>query len=804
MAKPRHLLCLLPLLPTLSHPVLGQSEEPTVQRVDKEQLVLEEVLVTANRRVESLQEVPMSVSAFTGDFFENSGVRDLSDLEQYTPSLKITPGVDSRSTSIRIRGIGSVGTNVGIDPSVGMFIDGVYQGRAGMSISNLIDIERVEVLRGPQGTLYGKNTAAGAINIITRTPATDLEYELELNYDTDEKVEVNGMVNTPLGNSGHAMRLTGFLVDGDHLYENTWTGDDINDAHKWGAKSRVLIDGRGIADGADFGDFLLTVDYTREDTDCCALAVIDYAGFSTLNAPATNTPSREFQEFLGTNENGIPIMRYSAFEDSEGFSPPKADPFGDDYWFDGTVANEVTVGGVALEWNRDLGDDVITFINAWRHYESDSVYDGDFTAYNATDGDQEVDLDQYSSELRITSPGGETLDYQGGLYFYRSELDSVGTFKQFPSLIDNIPLLGIFFPDGSLNTDTNDYTTTSYALFGQLTWNINMSWSATLGLRYTAEEKDRKGSQITEPTTGLDIPPVAGPDIFYDDTRSDDDFSPSLNIRYFVTPDIMTYASVSRGFKSGGFNQRREVVGSPGEFDEETATNYELGWKGAWLDRRLQFNGTVYYVDYDDFQAQAFDGSTIRVTNAGSLESYGTEMELVFIPAVNMTVGSALGYNKAEYGEFDNGQCTVEQTFIQYYIVEGQQGPAPGLTSQCTQDLGGKELDNAPEWTLSSFLQYDATLSDDLLGIVRLEHNFIDEFYLDQDLDPKLKNDEVHLVNLRLTLTNQTGTWEATLWGRNMLDEEYYGFGIDIPVLGGYAGMVAPGEVYGLTFRLRH
>ena len=288
----------------------------------------------------------------------------------------------------------------------------------------------------------------------------------------------------------------------------------------------------------------------------------------------------------------------------------------------------------------------------------------------------------------------------------------------------------------------------------------------------------------------------------YDETRNDDDISPSVNVRYFVTPDIMTYASVSRGFKSGGFNQRREAVGSNGEFDEETATNYELGWKGTWADRRLQFNGTFYFVDYDDFQAQAFDGSTIRVTNAGSMESYGTEMDLVFIAAADLTIGTALGYNKAEYKDFENGQCTVEQSFYQYYIVDGAQFGAPGLMSSCTQDLGGEALDNAPEWTLSTFVQYERSLTTDLVGTARLEHNYIDEFYLDQDLDPVLKNDSVDLVNLRLTLGDTENSWEASLWGRNMLDEDYYVYGIDIPVLGGYAGVTAPGAVYGVTVRL--
>jgi iron complex outermembrane receptor protein len=781
--------------------------KPRPQRADG--LVLEEILVTANRRVETLQEVPMSVSAFGSDFFKDTGVTNLAGLEQYTPSLKITPGTDSRSTSIRIRGIGSVGTNVGIDPSVGMFIDGVYQGRAGMSVGDLVDIERIEVLRGPQGTLYGKNTAAGAISIITKAPSYEFESEVELTYNTDERAEVHGMVNIPLGDSPHAVRLTGFGVDGDHLYDNTATGKGTNDASKWGVKSRALFD----TSASGFGEFLFTADYTKEDTDCCALAVSDYDGLSTLNAPITNNPSAALSERLGDNAAGERILKYVAFEDTEGFAPPKPDPFGDDYWFDGDVYNKVEVGGIALEWNQDLdSDDTLTFINAWRHYESDSAYDGDFTAYNAVQGTTDIDLDQYSSEFRITSPGGETFDYQGGLYAYYSEVDSIGEFFQSQSLVENIGL-DILFPEGSLNIDTNTYKTTSYAAFGQLTWNINDQLSTTLGLRYTYEKKEREGTQITEGVNPIfddgsgspvDLPPIAGPNLVYDENRSDDDISPTINVRYFFTPELMTYASISRGFKSGGFNQRREAQGLTGEFDEETATNYELGWKISTEDRRLQFNGTFYFVKYDDFQAQAFDGSSIRVTNAGSMESYGSELELVYIPLANLTLGNALGYNKAEYKDFDNGQCTVEQTFYEYYIVDGAQGGAPGLNSVCVQDLAGKALDNAPEWTVSSYAQYDMDLTEDLVGVIRLEHSYIDDFYLDQDLDEKLKNDDVNLVNLRFTLTNNDNSWEAAVWGRNMLDEDYYVFGIDIPVLGGYAGVTAPGAIYGVTLRFRN
>ncbi len=796
------------LILCLASPVSAQDDMPQAPQEDA--LVLEEVVVTATKRAEDIQEVPMSVTAFTSEFFKDSGVTNLAGLQQYTPSLKITPGTDSNATSIRIRGIGSVGTNVGIDPSVGVFIDGVYQGRAGMSIGDLIDIERIEILRGPQGTLYGKNTAAGAISIFTKMPSPEAqESEVELTYNSDERAEIHAMTNIPLGDSGHATRLTGYAVNGDHLYENTYTGDGINDANKWGVKSRTLFDtSTGVDDG--LGEFLLTLDYSKEDTDCCGLAVIQYEGLSTLNSPSTNTPSQQLSDELIANGPNAPqkVLDWHSFEDSEGFSPPKADPFGDDYWIDTEIYNKVDIGGIALEWNKDLpNEDVLTFINAWRRYESDSVYDGDFTAYDASSGSTDLTFDQYSSELRVTSQGGQTIDYQGGLYAFYSEMDSTGTISQSPTLVDNIVTFGIplsaIFPEGTLNTDINTYETTSYAAFGQLIWNVTGSFSTTLGLRYTTEQKDRVGSQITTPKAAFipDLPPIAGPDTFTDDTRSDDDLSPTLIARYFVNADIMTYASISRGFKSGGFNQRREQQGKNGEFEPEEATNYELGWKGSTADRRLQLNGTFYYVNYDDFQAQAFDGSSITVTNAGSMESYGMELELVFVPIANMIAGTAVGYNKATYQDFDNGQCTIEQTFYQYYVVDAAQSGSPGTVSVCLQDLAGEPIDNAPEWTVSSFVQYDQDLTADLVGIVRLEHSYTDSFFLDQDLDPVLKNDAVNLINLRLTVSNNAQTWEAAIWGRNLLDEEYYALGLDIPVLGGYTAVTAPGDVYGVTVR---
>src|SRR5210317_451844 len=299
MAKTSFMLGAALLTLSVAQQAASQADDTQKKPATREVLVLEEVLVTASRRTEKLQDVAMSVSAFSSDFLQDSGINDLTSLEEYTPNLKITPGPSARATSYRIRGIGSAGTNSGIDPSVGIFLDGIYQGRAGMSIADLVDVERVEILRVPQGTLYGKNTAAGALSVITKRPSDEFESMLELSYDSNEQLDVRGMVNLPLGESAHALRLSAFVVDGDHLYENSYNGEGLNDAHKWGGRARLLFDMRGEGGDEGLGEFLVTFDYTKEDKDCCAFAVITYNGLSPLNTPATNTPSAQWQQQLG-------------------------------------------------------------------------------------------------------------------------------------------------------------------------------------------------------------------------------------------------------------------------------------------------------------------------------------------------------------------------------------------------------------------------------------------------------------------------------------------------------------------------
>jgi iron complex outermembrane receptor protein len=735
----------------------------------KEVVEIEEVIVTANRREENLQDVAISVAAFTSEFFKDSGTTNLKQLDQYTPSLRISPVVDTRSTSIRIRGIGSVGSNAGIDPSVGVFIDGVYQGRAGMSVADLMDIERVEVLRGPQGTLYGKNTAAGALNIVSKAPSEMLEAEIEGVVGNYDSREVRGMVNIPLGESGHATRLSGYYVEREGIDTNTWTGEELNDVQRAGVKMRTLFS----MDGA--GDFMITLDYSDSDNTCCAPDAIDVLGAGS---------SLDLGPEVYEAATGIPYDR-------------NPDPFDRNISSDTQYANDVQVYGVAVEWVKELENEItLTWINAYRGYESYSAADGDFSQYDAIVYNTDVELEQFSSEFRITSAESDTWDYQVGMYLFDSTMDTVSN-NGFTELTGDLFIFGAVFPGGAVNTDTNEHKTTSAAVFGQTNWTFAEDWKLTLGARINYEEKGRIGTQVTSPPTEFDAPPIAGPDVYADDEDDETDLSPTISLTWFARDGLMFYGLASQGYKSFGYNQLRVGSGVDAQFDSERSRNYELGMKSTWLDRRLQFNGTLFFVDYDDFQAQGFDGNNITVRNAGAMESKGVELDLIYLPNSVATLGIALGYNDATYSDFENGECTAEQVFE---ITGG----SPFIPPDCIQDLTGEVIDNAPKWTVSNFVQLADRFEDSELGwFARLEYNYTDEFYMAQDLDENLLQEETHMVNARMGIKGADDKWEVTLWGRNLLDEEYMVIGFDVPVLGGYTGINAPPLTYGLTLNYR-
>jgi iron complex outermembrane receptor protein len=685
---------------------------------------------------------------------------------------------------------------------VGVFIDGVYQGRAGMSVGDLLDIEAVEVLRGPQGTLWGKNTAAGAINIRSKRPAYDPAATLEHVIGNYDNYEGRMSLNVPIVDERIATRFSAYRTVRDGFDVNVFDGSHVNDDNRWGLKSRTVFD---VSDALSF---LVTGDYSDQDDTCCVADVITYEGAANL-WPTAIFQRLEMDRTTPGPQQPIPTITHPLY-DPDFELLPKADPFDRVVGADQSPYNKVQIGGLAVEGTYEFFDNplisgsTLKFIGAWRHYELDSLFDGDFSIFNAVLAFTETALDQYSAELIFTSPGEELFDYQAGFFFYHQTQNTIfrnGYEFDFNRVNVFLPSAWIAAGEAVFNIDKNTHETFSYAGFGQGTLNLGEHWRLTGGLRVTHEKKTRVGLQ-TSNFPNIDAPPILGPDIFADQERSVTNLSGLATVR-FTWDDLMAYASFSNGFKSGGFNQLRTMVGVSGEFDDENSKNYELGIKTSWFQRMLTLNATGFYTDYDDFQAQVFDGSSINVLNAGSLESYGLEAELVVVPLPQLIIGGTVGYNVAKYASFEQGPLTAEQR-----AAATNGNPIlcfdERFADVCVRDLTGARLDNVPRLSIGAFSQIETPghwLPFQLF--LRGEYAYNSMRYLDVDLDPNLRQPPTHVVNLRGGVRAEDGLWELTVWAKNLTDEQYNVVGLDIPILNGFVGINAPPRQYGLTVRIK-
>jgi iron complex outermembrane receptor protein len=672
-----------------------------------------------------------------------------------------------------------------------------------MSVGDLLDIERVEVLRGPQGTLYGKNTAAGAINIITRDPDFEQSVFLEGVAGKYDDLQFRGSANFPLLKDELALRVAGYSSKRDGWDINRFNGQDVNNVDKWGMRAKLLWD---VND--DFS-LLLSGDYSEEDSRSFVPEIIDYKadGPGVMNVP------------------------FGYFADLSGAPLPNADPFDFSVGANVQPINRVDVGGVSLDALYAWGEHDIRWLNAWRTYSTDSQFDGDFSVFDGVLVYQDVDLNQYSSELTLTSPSGDWVEYQGGLYFFYMNMDTTDRNGWEQGLVDasqyacdpanpsqavtcipfNLPP-GIFgSPTRNINTNTHE--TKTVAGYGQATWALLDELSLETGLRVSWEKKNRTGNTHCTTSSGDQCPPAGlfGPDI---PDRSESFTTTKVQYRvalqYEPTADLMFYASVANGFKSGGYNQLRTPVNVSDQFSDENSLNYELGARTSWLDRQLVFNLTGYFTDYDDFQAQVFDGSAITILNAGRLFSYGFESDVLYMPEAveNLRLGGSLSLNIARYDRFTGGASTVPQ---QVALTEGSPFPisafpagvACSLALNCNQDLSGKPLDNAPEWDVSAFASYEYPLPAASLALfTRADYAYTGSLYLDQDLDPNLFQPGYHLLNLRAGLRAEDDAWSLTLWATNVTNSEYLVIGFDVPIISGYAGVRGPPRQVGATLRL--
>jgi outer membrane receptor protein involved in Fe transport len=823
------------------------------------QLTLEEVIVTAQKRAESLQDVPISVSAMQGEQISQAGIGNMAAIADYIPNLHIADA--PVNTNIYMRGMGS-GNNQAFEQSVGMYIDGIYMGRGRQYRSPFMDIERVEVLRGPQGTLFGKNTVAGAINIITASPSLDDPFNgnFAVSAETNDGFIGEGVLSGAVTDN-FALRAAFKYRESEGFADNTYLDADEPDMDETVWRITAVWE---VSENLDANIKYSNAEYNRDGVNSSGWLYADpatraanfpNAGPFTLAAYAiTDAVYPQYADLVNDEfdiykDNGFGVDGSSK---SIGINPESSDNDADNF---------------AMTLNYYMGDYTITSVTGYSEYEYVDGADVDWLPLGFIMRDDDQEFDQWSQEIRITSPTGGFFEYIAGGYYEESDLEfdrrvtidsSIDNLFQFSPANIFIPGLPDFLTMGDLGLFSlmqtigagegvsypanqvarNHYyqlDSDSWALFAQGTFNIRDDFRVTLGLRYTEETKDVVSSQfLSDDLTGLGAPSdnILLAATFatqfntyaynYNEDRETDQWIPSVNAQWDYNDDTMFYATFSQGFKSGGFTSADD--GQPGgldqgefapydptvpsddfEFDDEEVDAFEIGGKHTLLDGAMTLNWAAFYTEYTDLQISIFKGVGFTVTNADA-EVKGLEVDALWQVTEGLRLGANFAYLDSEWKDYEGAPCTAVQ--------EDASKPAPGAPPTCglrqgsnldangnmiySNDMSDETTTFAPEYSGSVFFDYSYLLKNGWELFAGGEVNFSDDFNSAGDKDKIDETESFTKVNLRLGVRSADEKWEAMVYGRNITDEYVNSISFDTPVLSGsHSSQFDEGEVYG-------
>ena len=706
-----------------------------------QQLVLEEIVVTARKRKEDLQDVGLSVSAMSATEIDRTFARDIRDLAFISPNLIIddTSQGPGGNAAMYIRGIGVADVEKNFEPAVGVTIDGLFIGANSGAIMRSIDLASLEVLRGPQGTLFGRNTIGGTINIDRTRPTGELGGKVRAGYGDYDTYWLDGVVNFGITDD-LAVKLSAAKNDQQEGYfQNISTGDDdgMIDYQSWGINllwnaSETLEFEYTYQDEQTEQDTPPLVNMAQPDTLFC--------GSFGLCAQSVNTPSSG-DRYKTTTLKFEPTTA-SLSPAPTGIVTSLTDtliPNDDDATFDAETH--------ILEARWEISDS-LTLNYIYGTFETQETVVTNFTAEAPMlfGTDRPAEYEQESHELRFTYDDGGALKFVAGAYFWESEYD-IRLRSWITFAVEGVVL------DIPQNTHQE---TDSTALFFEGDYALNDSWTLTLGGRYTEDEK------LSEQSANLN-------------SNADEEwseFTPKVGVRYRVNDDAMIYATYAKGYRSGGFNGRVDSVPSATiPYNPETVDNYELGFKTEWMGQRLRLNGAIFYMDYQDKQEEiglASDGATgqrISVFNAADATMQGIELELQALITDNLSVRANLGYLDSEYDEFtfDNG----------FEIV----------------DNSGLEFRRAPDFTGSIDATYEWQMGNGQAW-VRGAYRFLGEHFIEQTNRPELENDAQHLVDASANYSVNGLTF--SVFGRNLTGEDGWAHGLNVSGLWAYASARAP------------
>lgn len=768
----------------ISIPVLaeGAVQEP-------KEFKLEVIEVTATKRVARIQDVPMSVTAISGSVLEGVGIKDLSELSAYIPNLSISEG--AINTNIYMRGVGS-GINRAFEQSVGMFTDGIYMGRGKQFRAPFLDVERAEVLKGPQGVLFGKNTIAGTINISTAKAEAGGDFEGKIIADYETEYGEKGI--TVILASGltdeFGMRLAFKSSESDGYMRNTNTNRD----------ERQTEEGifRLSAHWQPNYDLNIHIKYQTAEVDQVGTNG-QFIGFSPFSG-LPNLVGNVFAPIADPDFETNPDLYTSTSED---LNPE---------------VRTVESDNVAINIDYDIGDSTLTFITGYSAYESYMGQDADFMPVVFLNTNDIEDFEQSSFEVRYATSGNNKFDYITGVYYQNNTLEYdiftlisvdelypilAGMFSGIPAVAlvpgaeGSIVDLGVVPTSFSRTTNFVQDTETLSAFF-QGTYNFSDNFRVILGGRYTDETKNvvRSGLNATIDSTSIDSATEVGPtDPFASPgfngwftsnalqvavtdpdgggKAKESKFIPSVKFQYYANDDIMVYVGVEKGFKVGGFNASPDATDENNEFEGEEAIGFEFGLKSDLLDGRARLNVAVFRTEFDNLQVTTWNGLSFEVGNAAESISQGIEIDGTYILNEYFTLSGSVAYLDSYYISYEEGPCTAENQ-------------ASGMTA-C--DLRGKSTPFAPEYSASLYLDFYTELSESIELTAQLNANYKDDFFFDTDLDPNLMQEAHTKVNARIALVDIDGVWEVALIGKNLTDKLTFSAGLDVPlVAGGYMG----------------
>ncbi len=759
---------------------------------------LEEVVITAQKRTESLQDVPVSVSALSASDMEGLKYRDAGDIASQVPNLqRITTGGDGFPI-FSLRGVSMSDYSFNQSSPVASYVDEVYKGNPAIQGVQIFDLERIEVLRGPQGTLFGRNSTGGAVNFITKAPSFERSGYFRAGGGNFDRKEAHGAFETPLVEDVLAVRLAGTWIEQDGWFENENPGvDDGNAIDEYGLRATLLWEPND--------DLQMVLRASTGEQDAVNYGVQAF----NITPDGVGGPLYSLYNLLGATDalestrQGLDFFEFESDQDEK---------------------RNVDNDAVSLTINWSLSDTLtLTSITSWDDGEIFNPEDADGTANLVVRPYYGGDAEQYTQDLRLTSDSGGPFDYIVGLYYAEEDVSNQTTIGFWNDLDLNLDggvdfqdcldvagvafglgpqtpagavtegilngeglSLGLFFPAGCQIQNDFDQERTSRAVYADTSYAVNDALTLRLGLRYTKDETDLEGFSAringSDETPLFNTIPGDPVDPFatsVDDDIDDDEVTGKFGIDYTLADDTLLYASYSHGYRNGGFNA--QAFFDPSELTEvepETLDAWEVGFKTRLLDERMELNGSAFFYTYEDQQFLNVDPVTLAQTliNIEESEIMGLELEMRYQATDTLFLRAGLGLLDTEVEE----------------------GTLSGV------DLEGNELLMAPELNFNAALDWDVLTTDLGTLVVKLDTSYVDDHYFEIFNVDRLQQDGYWLHNARLQFDAADDNWSVAVWSKNLSDKEYRTSAIDLQASFGFDySHIGPPRTYGAEFTYR-